>query len=294
MTAATVNGHVYSDDGSAARDMRDGGHRQWLLPMIADTAAVATALSAAAAAAGDSAVAAAAAALAAAASESTATDAAAAAEAAAASVEALPSRAGHGGQVLQVNAAATALEWIQRALSGIEILTSSGTFVPRAGVDSYLAIAIAGGGSGEKFSSATRGAGGQAGACVLGVVTITAPQAVVIGAGGAGVSSAGAGLPGSDTTIGSMITAKGGAAGGTAPQTSAGTAPSGCVALRGDGGAIAAADGRGGRSFFSGSLPLPASATTPTASAHGAGGVGVSSSPAASGAGGNGIAIFIW
>lgn len=36
MTQATFNGHVYSDDGSAARDMQGGGVRNWLLPMLSD------------------------------------------------------------------------------------------------------------------------------------------------------------------------------------------------------------------------------------------------------------------
>ena len=38
MTQVTLNGHVYSDDGSAARDMQGGGVRNWLLPMLADAA----------------------------------------------------------------------------------------------------------------------------------------------------------------------------------------------------------------------------------------------------------------
>lgn len=36
MTQVTLNGHVYSDDGSAARDMQGGGVRNWLLPMMSD------------------------------------------------------------------------------------------------------------------------------------------------------------------------------------------------------------------------------------------------------------------
>lgn len=40
MTGVTVNGHSYSDDGSSSRDMRDGGHRAYLLPMVSDTMAV--------------------------------------------------------------------------------------------------------------------------------------------------------------------------------------------------------------------------------------------------------------
>lgn len=38
MTQVTLNGHVYSDDGTAARDMQGGGVRNWLLPMLSDAA----------------------------------------------------------------------------------------------------------------------------------------------------------------------------------------------------------------------------------------------------------------
>ncbi|MER2537632.1 MAG: hypothetical protein ABTQ26_00170, partial [Azonexus sp.] len=37
MTAVTINGNGYSDDGSQSRDMRFGGHQTWLLPMLQDT-----------------------------------------------------------------------------------------------------------------------------------------------------------------------------------------------------------------------------------------------------------------
>lgn len=40
MTAVTINGNTYSDDGSSARDMDNGGFRTWLLPMIGDAATV--------------------------------------------------------------------------------------------------------------------------------------------------------------------------------------------------------------------------------------------------------------
>lgn len=36
MTAVTLNAHPYSDDGSEARDMLNGGHQTWLLPMLSD------------------------------------------------------------------------------------------------------------------------------------------------------------------------------------------------------------------------------------------------------------------
>ena len=38
MTQTTFNGNSYSDDGSQPRDMRNGGWRNWLLPMMADAA----------------------------------------------------------------------------------------------------------------------------------------------------------------------------------------------------------------------------------------------------------------
>lgn len=37
MTAVTINGHAYSDDGSQSRDMQGFGYRDWLLPMLSDT-----------------------------------------------------------------------------------------------------------------------------------------------------------------------------------------------------------------------------------------------------------------
>jgi hypothetical protein len=37
MSQVIVNGHTYSDDATATRDMQNGGHRDWLLPMISDT-----------------------------------------------------------------------------------------------------------------------------------------------------------------------------------------------------------------------------------------------------------------
>lgn len=36
MTQIVVNSNAYSDDGSSSRDMRSGGFRQWLLPMLGD------------------------------------------------------------------------------------------------------------------------------------------------------------------------------------------------------------------------------------------------------------------
>lgn len=57
MTAVTINGHAYSDDGSQSRDMQGYGYRDWLLPMLSDTmteaAAIGASVAAAAGSAGD-------------------------------------------------------------------------------------------------------------------------------------------------------------------------------------------------------------------------------------------------
>lgn len=58
MTNVVLNGNAYSDDGSAARDMQGGGHRQWLLPMLGDAMISVDSATAAAAAASGSATAA--------------------------------------------------------------------------------------------------------------------------------------------------------------------------------------------------------------------------------------------
>ena len=39
MTTVTLNGHVYSADKSAARDLSEGGHKTWFIPMMVDFAA---------------------------------------------------------------------------------------------------------------------------------------------------------------------------------------------------------------------------------------------------------------
>ena len=60
MTAVTINGNAYSDDGSQSRDMRGFGYRDWLLPMLSDTMTEAAAVGASVTAAAGSASAAAA------------------------------------------------------------------------------------------------------------------------------------------------------------------------------------------------------------------------------------------
>lgn len=58
MTQITANGNTYSDDGSAALDMQNGGHRTHLLPMLGDVMTDTSTVNASAAAAAASATAA--------------------------------------------------------------------------------------------------------------------------------------------------------------------------------------------------------------------------------------------
>lgn len=51
MTTVTINGNTYSDDGTASRDMTNGGHRTWFMPLVQDIVIEAAAVAADAAAA---------------------------------------------------------------------------------------------------------------------------------------------------------------------------------------------------------------------------------------------------
>lgn len=44
MTAVTIQGHDYSDDGTNPRDMLNGGHRTWFFPLVQDVVATASAV----------------------------------------------------------------------------------------------------------------------------------------------------------------------------------------------------------------------------------------------------------
>ena len=41
MTTVTINGNTYSADGSSPKDMTNGGHRTWFIPLVSDVATVA-------------------------------------------------------------------------------------------------------------------------------------------------------------------------------------------------------------------------------------------------------------
>lgn len=362
MTQVVINGNTYSDDGSASRDMRNGGHESWLLPMLSDTMVrVVSAESAA----------------------TTATSASTTAQTYAAALNGtssssitigtgsknfttqtnkqfssgqhirivrtsdtskymdcqitsynpstgdlvvnvetingsggpytdwtiflggkkgdtgatgapgvdgtgIPSVTGNGKKLLAVNTAATAALWVTRPFSNFLPITSTQTFIPDSQVDNYFVIAVAGGGSGYQAVASSSRRGGQGGQTIMGFVTITSAQTVTIGSGGTGTSTS-TGNAGADTSIGTILVAKGGIAGNTAtPIYGGGTVPSGCIQINGEiniSNNSGTAQGGGGswlQGFVSG-----------VASKYGAGGETANGS-GSGGDGGDGIVLIMW
>lgn len=188
----------------------------------------------------------------------------------------LPPQATHSGKYLRTDG--TSASWQFAPARQIQIFTSSGTFTPPAGVEWFHVILIGGGGGGN--GSPNLGCGGAGGA-VWGLMQITAPVTVTIGAGGPSSLSGPAG-PGGASSIGSIATAGGGGAafasgvGGNGGSAST-TAP-GCIAVPGENGFTAFNMGHSGGTSAS------------LFGSRGPGGAGNFM-----GAAGNpGIAIFMW
>ncbi len=357
MTAVTINGNAYSDDGSQSRDMRGFGYRDWLLPMLSDTMTEAAAIGASVTAAAGSASAAAESATAAqnyaAALSGTSTTSttigtgskslttqtgkqflagqwvmvvrvadvnawmfgkitsynsgsgalvvdvivtsgagtfsdwvimlSGARGATGANGTGIPAySAGDAGKLMGVNPAGDNTEWVGLPFSSIQIFTSTGTFTPDPRRNKYFVIAIGGGGGGVDFD----GYSGWGGETVMGVMAISSAQTVTIGAGGIGGASPTAG---GDTTIGTLLVAKGGPNAFTASPATGGTTPAGCVRLQG-GRSLGSSSGCTGSTFLAPSVETNANVTLPQ-DGHG----GASTANAyAQRDGGGGIVIIIW
>ena len=374
MSNIVINGNAYSDDGSASRDMRGGGHESWLLPMLADTMTEVAAAAGSASDAADSATAADASATAAsnyaAALNATSTSSVTIGSGSKTFVtqagkqfavgawivaisQADPAKwltgtvtsysggslvveyvAGNGSgavagwniivsgargetgetgaglpsftgadalKALALNAAGSAAAWQTMPLRNISVHTTSGNFVPDPGNlgNLYLVILVAGGASGAQSGSVTPGRGGQSGGHVIGIMQITSPQTITIGAGGAAVAVGNTdGNNGSDSSIGSLAVAKGGVGGGTSattgvPSSATGTSPAGCISSPGQGAPEQGnSNGVGGASILGNAVWSVATSDQP-AGVYGAGGSG-SKSGKLSGAGGDGICLIIW
>lgn len=168
-------------------------------------------------------------------------------------------------------------------LSNCQIFTSNGTFTPASGVTKYFVIAIGGGGSGVSAGSYPSGYGGNT---VYGLMTISSDQSVVIGGGGIAPTAYG-----SDTSIGSLLVAKGGPYAYYNGPQGADTVPSGCVSILG--GTSSLNEGRGSTFLIPSSIVANVAATQSSVWTCGAGGV----SSATAGTwrnGGAGIVILMW
>lgn len=208
----------------------------------------------------------------------------------------------------------------------IQPFTGSDTYTPHARMRQCLVFSTGGGGGGGGADAAANGTesggGGGAGAtCIelFSAATIGVSQAVVIGAGGtAGALTGGNGGVGGNTTFGVLHTAGGGAGGigvttagaGIGNGGAGGTATGGLINIPGGGGNSGASDnttnigfgGQGGSSFWGGSgvppVRLAAGVTAGSnGSAYGSGATGAIAvddiTGAAGGVGAAGICVVI-
>jgi len=193
-----------------------------------------------------------------------------------------------------------------------QALTASGTYTPSSGMVYCIAEVIAGGGgAGEGFGASVGGGGGGAGGYTRSRLTaaqVGASQTVTIGAGGAGAYTSGftlvPGVAGGDSSIGTLVIAKGGAAGISANSTGAGGAGgvsgTGDIKFVGNGGNAGNTNGgNGGGGAFGGAgigAPAPGAAIGGAGQNYGSGGGGGNGNSgggaSAGGAGSAGVVII--
>jgi hypothetical protein len=193
-------------------------------------------------------------------------------------------------------------------ITNIQVLISSGTYVPTAGAQKALVFATGGGGGGNLCgtpSAPLTGSGGGAGATAIALVPVAGVGSInyTIGAGGAiGYSSLGAN--GGTTTFGSYASAGGGFGAGPGSGSGRGGGPGGQPTLGamliygGDGQPSGVQNNSGGGgSFWGGGAAAAAlyEGTGHTARAYGAGGGGGQNdmTPAYGGAGAPGVILVL-
>lgn len=139
----------------------------------------------------------------------------------------------------------------------IQVFTASGTYTPTTGMVYCIAECVGAGGGGggaQGIAATSSGAGGGGGGggysrSVIAAATIGASQTVTIGAAGTAGTTGNSGGAGGDTSLGSLVVAKGGSGGanGQARATSefGGTGGAGGVAGSGTG-TVKTSGGKGG------------------------------------------------
>ena len=185
--------------------------------------------------------------------------------------------------------------------AGIEVFTSSGTFLKKPGVDRYK-ITVTGGGGGAGTStgaSAPTGGGGGGGTAIKYLDDISESVAVTIGAGGIG------GVTGGTSSFGSYVSATGGSGTNNNDHEGGvgGNGISGDLNIKGTTGGSGRrlygydGGGAGGGSIYGqGGLPcLNTVSTERNGSTYGAGGAGVyANSGDIAGSGYDGVVIVEW
>ena len=145
----------------------------------------------------------------------------------------------------------------------IQVIESSGTYTPTAGME-YCQIEVLGGGGAGGGARATggntcsSGSGGGAGEYARGVfsaATIGASQSVTIGAGGIGISS-GTGGTGGNTSVGALISAFGGIGGTSDSAIGSGSREGGLGGTGGTGGEVRTPGSVGGFSWATYTPPI--------------------------------------
>lgn len=216
---------------------------------------------------------------------------------------------GTSGQVLTSNGAG-ALPSFQALTSSnqvkIQVITTTGSYIPTAGMD-YCIIEVVGGGGGGGAGLGTGGAGGGGGGYARGVfsaATIGSSQTVTIGAAGIGVSLS-AGTAGGTSSVGALIFGTGGRGGADANTSVPGSGGTGIGgdfqtigAPGGPGsppGSVNAIAGGGGSSFFGGGAAAGTWNTVATGNfgtSFGGGGGGGQGGPSIGGNGFAGVVII--
>jgi hypothetical protein len=131
---------------------------------------------------------------------------------------------GADGQALVADSSqTTGLKWTGgSSLIGVQVFTGSGTYTPTSGMNVCYIECVGGGGGGGGASATTDqvtgsaapgGGGGAYSAARKTAADIGASKTVTIGGGGSGGAAGSTGGTGGDTSVGTLVVAKGGAGG---------------------------------------------------------------------------------